>query len=28
MKQIIPKVQTTYLEYPTCTNSVTIVIND
>jgi len=28
MKQIIPRVQTTYLEHPTCTNSVTIVIND
>jgi len=28
MKQIIPRVQTTYLECPTCTNSVTIVTND
>jgi len=28
MKQIIPRVQTTYLKCPTCTNSVTTVTND
>jgi len=28
MKQVIPRVQTRYLECPTCTNSVTTATND